>query len=56
MTIRCPRCEAVLQVERLQDGSIEVVNHFWCAKVPLANESQIIATFREGRKIIIGTL
>jgi len=48
MIIRCPRCEAVLQVERLQDGSIEVVNHFYCAKVPLANESQILATIRDG--------
>ena len=51
MTIRCPYCEAELEVHRLLDGSIEVVNHFYCAKVPLANESQIIATFGEGRKI-----
>jgi hypothetical protein len=48
MTIRCPYCEAELEVHRLLDGSIEVVNHFYCAKVPLAEKSQILATIRDG--------
>tara|TARA_R110002167_G_scaffold103528_1_gene267816 strand:+ start:969 stop:1127 length:159 start_codon:yes stop_codon:yes gene_type:complete len=47
MTIRCPECEATLLVERLENGDIEVVNHF-CVKVPLAEESQILATFEKG--------
>ena len=48
MTIRCPHCEAELDVVRHLNGDIEVVNHFYCAKVPLANESQILATIRDG--------
>ena len=53
MTIRCPHCEAELEVHRLLNGEIEVVNHFYCAKVPLAEEGQIVAAFRKGRVFII---
>jgi hypothetical protein len=53
MTIRCPRCEAELEVHRLLNGEIEVVNHFYCAKVPLAEEGQIVSTFEKGGVFIV---
>ena len=42
MTIRCPKCEAELEVHRLLDGSIEVVNHFYCTEIPKGNRKQEI--------------